>query len=186
VEERKTINALSSQHMRIKADQLHSTAQNYVLRALRSLHVRQRYSVLTDYTPDEWSSVPEGDEFVLPTTWDSGPNFCVVCCSIQLHHTTHITFRASFLIYRTNLTELYMGRSWVSSVSVVSDYRLNDRGSIPARGKYFSCSLCVQTRSEVHPASCIMGTGGPFPGGKARPGRDTDHPPPSSTNVKNE
>jgi hypothetical protein len=25
-----------------------------------------------------------------------------------------------------------------------------------------------------------MGTGGPFPGGKARPGRDADHSPPSS------
>jgi len=31
-----------------------------------------------------------------------------------------------------------------------------------------------------------MGTGGPFPGGKARPGRDTDHSPPSSVEVVNE
>jgi hypothetical protein len=31
-----------------------------------------------------------------------------------------------------------------------------------------------------------MGTGGSFPGGKARPGRDADHPPPSSAEVKNE
>jgi len=31
-----------------------------------------------------------------------------------------------------------------------------------------------------------MGTGGPFPGGKARPGRDVDHSPPSSAEVKNE
>jgi hypothetical protein len=31
-----------------------------------------------------------------------------------------------------------------------------------------------------------MGTGGPFPGGKARPGRDDDHSPPSSAEVKNE
>jgi hypothetical protein len=28
-----------------------------------------------------------------------------------------------------------------------------------------------------------MGTGGPFPGGKARPGRDADHSPPSSAKV---
>jgi len=27
-----------------------------------------------------------------------------------------------------------------------------------------SSSLCVQTGSEAHPASCTMGTGGPFPG----------------------
>jgi len=31
-----------------------------------------------------------------------------------------------------------------------------------------------------------MGTGGPFPGGKARPGRDADHSPPSSAEVMNE
>jgi hypothetical protein len=31
-----------------------------------------------------------------------------------------------------------------------------------------------------------MGTGGPFPGGKVRPGRDADHSPPSSAEVKNE
>jgi hypothetical protein len=31
-----------------------------------------------------------------------------------------------------------------------------------------------------------MGTGGPLPGGKARPGRDADHSPPSSAEVQNE
>jgi len=31
-----------------------------------------------------------------------------------------------------------------------------------------------------------MGTGGPFSGGKARPGRDADHSPPSSSEVENE
>jgi hypothetical protein len=56
--------------------------------------------------------------------------------------------------------------------------QLGDRGSIPGGGKEdFSSSLCVQTGSEAHPASCTMGTGGPFPGAKARPGRDADHSP---------
>jgi hypothetical protein len=32
------------------------------------------------------------------------------------------------------------------------------------RQKDFSSSLCVQTVSGAHPASCTMGTGGPFPG----------------------
>jgi hypothetical protein len=50
----------------------------------------------------------------------------------------------------------------------------------------FSSSLCVQTGSGTHPASCPMGIGGPFPGGKARPGRDADHSPPSSAEVENE
>jgi hypothetical protein len=31
-----------------------------------------------------------------------------------------------------------------------------------------------------------VGTGGPFSGAKARPGRDADHSPPSSAKVKNE
>jgi hypothetical protein len=72
-----------------------------------------------------------------------------------------------------------------SSVSVVPDCRLDDRGS-PAEVKDFSSSLGIQTSSEAHPASFPVGTGGPFPGGKARPGRDADHSPPSSAKVKNE
>jgi hypothetical protein len=75
-------------------------------------------------------------------------------------------------------------RSRGSSGSIVSDYGLDDRGSIPGRGRGF-CP-CVHTGSEAHPASCPMGTGGPFPGGKARPGSDADHSPPSSAEVKNE
>jgi hypothetical protein len=59
-----------------------------------------------------------------------------------------------------------------SSGNIVSDYRLDDRGPIRGRGRgFFFCS---------------MGTGGPFPGGKARPGRDADHSPPSSAEVKYE
>jgi hypothetical protein len=68
----------------------------------------------------------------------------------------------------------------------VSDYGLDDRGSIPDRGRGFFSSPCVQTSSGAHPASYSMGTGGSFPGSKARPGRDADHSPPSSAEVKNE
>jgi hypothetical protein len=52
-----------------------------------------------------------------------------------------------------------------------------DRGSIPGGGKGFFSSLCVQTGSGAHPASCTMGTGVLSPGVKARPGRDADHSP---------
>jgi hypothetical protein len=71
----------------------------------------------------------------------------------------------------------------------VSDYGLDDRAigvRSSAEAKDFSSSLCVQTGSGVHTASCIMGTGGPFPGGKARPGRDIYHSPSSSAEVVNE
>jgi hypothetical protein len=74
-------------------------------------------------------------------------------------------------------------------VSILSDYGLDDRAigvRSPAGAKDFSYSLCVQTGSEAHTASCTMGTGGPFPGGKARPGSDADHSPLPSAEVVNE
>jgi hypothetical protein len=36
----------------------------------------------------------------------------------------------------------------------------------PTEAEGFSSSLCVQTGSAAHPASCTKGTGGPFPGSK--------------------
>jgi hypothetical protein len=75
----------------------------------------------------------------------------------------------------------------------VSDYGLDDRVIVvrsPTDAEDFSSSPCVRTGSGAHPASCTMGTamstGGPFPRGKARPGRDADHSPPSSAEVENE
>jgi hypothetical protein len=71
----------------------------------------------------------------------------------------------------------------------VSDYGLDDWAigvRSPAGVEDFSFSLCVQTGSGAHPASCKMDTGGPFPGGKARPGRDADHSPQFSAEVVNE
>jgi hypothetical protein len=73
-----------------------------------------------------------------------------------------------------------------SSVSIVSGYGLDDRAievRSPAEAKGFSSTHFVQTSSGVHPASCKMGIGGPFPGGKPRPERDADHSPSSSVQV---
>jgi hypothetical protein len=58
--------------------------------------------------------------------------------------------------------------------------RLGDRGSIPGRSKRIFPVASVQAGPGADPASYPMGTEGPFPGGKVRPGRDTDHSPPSS------
>jgi hypothetical protein len=63
---------------------------------------------------------------------------------------------------------------------MVSGYGLDDRAIeflSPAETKDFSSSLCIQTGSGAHPASCTLGTRGPFSGAKARPGRDADHSP---------
>jgi hypothetical protein len=77
---------------------------------------------------------------------------------------------------------LYAGM--VNSGSIVSDYGLDDR-AIRVRSPT-GAILCVQTGSGVHPTSCKMGTGSPFPGGKARPGRDGSHSSPSNAEVENE
>jgi hypothetical protein len=76
-----------------------------------------------------------------------------------------------------------------SSVNIVSGYGLDDQAiqvRSQADAKDFSSSLCVQTGSGAHPASCTMGTGGPFPGAKAQTRRVADHSPPSSGEVENE
>jgi hypothetical protein len=68
----------------------------------------------------------------------------------------------------------------------VPDYGLDDRAirvRSPAGARDFSSIRCVQTGSGAYPASSPMGTGGPFPGGKTRPGRDADHSPQSSAEV---
>jgi hypothetical protein len=75
------------------------------------------------------------------------------------------------------------------SVSIVSGYEQDYRAievRFPAEAKGFSSTLCVQTGSEAHPASCPVGTRDPFPGAKAQPGRDSDYSPPSSAEVENE
>jgi hypothetical protein len=92
------------------------------------------------------------------------------------------------------MTQVFSFRSFVwrepgRSVSTVSGYGSDDRVievRSPAEARDLSSSLCVQTGSGADPASCKMGTGSPIPEGKARPGRDADHSPPSSAEVVNE
>jgi hypothetical protein len=76
-----------------------------------------------------------------------------------------------------------------SSVSIVSDYGLDDRAigvRTPAEARIFP--LASVSRPSLGPTQPPVQwvPGGPFPGGKARPGRDADHSPPSSVEVKNE
>jgi hypothetical protein len=68
------------------------------------------------------------------------------------------------------LLNVIVWKIWGSSISIVSDYRLDDRVRSPAEAKDLSSSLCVQTSSGAHPASYPMGTGGPFLGVKRGPG----------------
>jgi hypothetical protein len=56
--------------------------------------------------------------------------------------------------------------------------------SSPDRVQKFLLLHIVQTGSGVHPTSYKMGTGGSFPGVKLQ-GREADHSPPTSAEVKN-
>jgi hypothetical protein len=60
-----------------------------------------------------------------------------------------------------------------SSVSIVTDYRLNNWAIKVRSPADFSSNPCVQTSSGAHPASW-----GPFPRAKARSGHDADYSPP--------
>jgi hypothetical protein len=74
-----------------------------------------------------------------------------------------------------------------SSVGIALGYGLDDQGSrvrYPAGAGNFSLHHRVQNGSGAHPASYTMGTRDSFPGVK-RPGREADHSPPSSAEVKN-
>jgi hypothetical protein len=66
---------------------------------------------------------------------------------------------------------------WRAVVSAVMNLGVLAPRSWLVRHKEFFSSV-------AHPAACPTGIGGHFPGGKARPGCDTDHSPPSSAEVK--
>jgi hypothetical protein len=68
-----------------------------------------------------------------------------------------------------------------SSGTIVPDYGLDDRGSIPDKGRGFFFWPLRPDRLWGPTTSYPMGTGG-----KARPGREADHSPPSSAEVKYE
>jgi hypothetical protein len=63
-------------------------------------------------------------------------------------------------------------------------YVLNGRVSIPGKGYKFFSSAWVHTGYGAHPATCPICTGALSPEIK-RLGRESDHPPPPSTEVKN-
>jgi hypothetical protein len=73
-----------------------------------------------------------------------------------------------------------------SSVGIATGYVLDDQGggsSSPGRVKTFSILHIVKTDSGVRPTTYKMGTGGSFSRVK-RQGRETDHSPPTSAEVK--
>jgi hypothetical protein len=63
-----------------------------------------------------------------------------------------------------------LSKSRDSSVDIALGYRLDDRGSrvrFPSRAGNISLHHRVQNGSGAHSATCLMGTRGSFPRGKA-------------------
>jgi hypothetical protein len=75
--------------------------------------------------------------------------------------------------------------SRVSVVGIVTGYGLDDRGvgfRVWLGSRIFFLHV-LQTGSMVHPISCPKGTGAISPRVK-QPGRESDHSPPASAEVK--
>jgi hypothetical protein len=99
--------------------------------------------------------------------------YCEFFLPLILLHVRFPWRRGIGALSRNNGIVQHCYRSRVSSVSIVSDYGLDDRAigvQSPAEAKDFSSNLCVQTGSEAQPASCTMGTRGPSPGSKSAAG----------------
>jgi hypothetical protein len=93
---------------------------------------------------------------------------------------TYVQHKVSILLVINNFCIKY-------SETIALGYGLDDRCSrfrFLAGAGNFSLHHRVQNGSEAHPASYPMVTRGSFPGVK-RPGREADHSPPSSAEVKN-
>jgi hypothetical protein len=72
-----------------------------------------------------------------------------------------------------------------SVVGIPTGCGLDDRGvgvRVPVGSRIFTCPI-IQIGFGVHPTSYTMGTGGSFPEVKG-PGREVDHSPPTSAEVK--
>jgi len=125
---------------------------------------------------------------VLRHSWNSNVHYHVhkspqldsILSQINLVHTpTLYIFKFHFIIILP---------STLRSLTRYSDEAMGRtagvRFPVGARRLFFSHRYRVQTGSGTHPASYPVGAGGSFPEIK-RPGREADHSPPSSSEVKN-
>jgi hypothetical protein len=109
--------------------------------------------------------------------WSHGLLYIVLCWSEFVRFVTRLTRCRRRRNIEVKVFIILLDYKWyqslVSSGSIVSDYGLDDRAigvRSPAGAKDFSSSLCIQTGSGAHPASCTMDTRSPYPGGKSAAG----------------
>jgi hypothetical protein len=125
------------------------------------------------YTREPLRAWKHGNEWQM----DVCRNYPPQCCCMQF----------CFRIYaELSYLRLYQDKWGYCGTQIHIIYRTRSWFDPRHRQRIFPLNLCVHTGSGVHPASCQMSTGGPFPGGKARPGHNAGHSPPSSAEVMNE
>jgi hypothetical protein len=123
-------------------------------------------------------------------TFIPNPTFFAVIALVTAIRFKAIYIYSIFTVLFQILYEYDFNRSYIlfevaqAVQCLIMDRTAGDRS--PTEAEDFCSNLCIQTGSGAHPASCTVGTGGSFPGGKAWPGRDADHSPPSSAEVKKE
>jgi hypothetical protein len=109
-----------------------------------------------------------------------------------LNHLTLLIARENFIILsrrESNKSHLiWTGFLRYTGVWITQCYRAGLRAGwsgvrVPAGSGNFSLHRRVQTSAGAHPTSYLRGIGGSFLGVK-QPGREANHPPPSSAEVK--
>jgi len=105
---------------------------------------------------------------------------CTICFNIKPHYKQSLIVPSNATKFYLSIITCFVGRC--SSVGISTRYELTVRGSNPGGGG--GRDFSHPSRPTLGPTQppYTMGTG-PSPGVK-RPGRDVDHPPPSSAEVK--
>jgi hypothetical protein len=79
----------------------------------------------------------------------------------------NLTSLKCFLVLTLEYIYPLLFRAGTAPVSIATGYGMDGRGSIPSRGMRFFCTPQCRDWLWGPPASYIIGSGGPFPGGKA-------------------
>jgi hypothetical protein len=119
-----------------------------------------------------------------PTSYILIPTF--ILQSILPVHLSHTFFLQT---YPPTNPSILATVSFLTYLRIVSDYRLDDRSSIPGRGKGFFLYPLRPDRQWGPPSFLSSWYRWSFPGrvgSKARPESNTDHSLPSSAEIKNE
>jgi hypothetical protein len=154
---------------------------------LQQGHTVKLLNVLAVDLCTRWSPASLNKQFTLGFT-STLPLYCKPQF-MTMQHSTNI----SYLLYIFSLyvflmlTLLFRTEVSQSAWCLITDCYTGRTAFDLDRGKgIFSSSVYVQKRSGANSDSYRMGSGGPFSGAKARPGRDADDSPTSSADVKND